>query len=82
MNSQRLAGIVGFHLVTADLDRLTRFYRDVLGFAAAGSVEPIGGEEMVLLGVPGAGRRQRLKIGEQRRCQVGRSGRAMAACRA
>lgn len=65
MNAQRLAGIADFRLVTADLDRLRRFYCHVLGFAATGPVEPISGEEMALLGVPGAGRRQRLKIGNQ-----------------
>ena len=65
MNAQRLAGIVEFRLVTADLDRLTHFYRDVLGFAAKGPVESIAGEEMALLGLPGAGRRQQLKVGEQ-----------------
>ncbi|MGI4796782.1 MAG: VOC family protein [Janthinobacterium lividum] len=65
MTVQRLSGIVGFRLVTADLGRLTRFYRDVLEFATAGLVEPIGSEEMALLGLPGIGRRQRLEIGEQ-----------------
>lgn len=65
MNVQRLEGIAGFRLVTADLDRLTQFYCDVLGFTATGQVEPIDAGEMALLGVPGTARRQRLSIGEQ-----------------
>ncbi len=33
---QHLSAIAGFRLVTADLPRLTAFYRDVLGFAFDG----------------------------------------------
>lgn len=65
MDAQRLEGVAGFRLVTANLDRLTQFYRDVLGFTATGQAEPIDGGEMALLGVPGTARRQRLSIGEQ-----------------
>ena len=58
-------GIRRFHLVTQDLPRLTGFYRDVLGFAIEGDVQPIGTAELQLLGIEGAGRRQVLGIGDQ-----------------
>jgi len=64
--SQRLYGIRGFHLVTADLSRLVGFYRDVLGFAVVGSVQPIPAEELSLLGLRGGGLRQVLSIGLQK----------------
>ncbi len=60
-----LQRILGFHLVTADLARLTGFYRDVLGFAADGAARPIDAAEMALLGLAGHGRRQMLRIGAQ-----------------
>jgi catechol 2,3-dioxygenase-like lactoylglutathione lyase family enzyme len=65
VSTQHLEGILGFRLVTADLGRLTRFYRDVLGFAAQGPVQPIDAGEMALLGLDGRGRRQVLSIGRQ-----------------
>ena len=63
--THRLAAIAGFRLVTADLPRLSSFYRDVLGFAADGAEEAIGGEEVRLLGLHGSGRRQALRLGSQ-----------------
>ena len=48
MSRQTLNMITGFGMVTADLPRLVRFYRDVLGFA----VEPLGGP-VEPLGRPG-----------------------------
>ena len=63
--SQHLHGIRGFRLVTADLSRLTGFYRDVLGFAVEGDVQPIPTEELRLLGVQGGGQRQQLSIGRE-----------------
>ena len=65
MSAQRLKSILGFRLVTADIGRLTRFYRDVLGFTIEGKVHPIGAAEMALLGLAGKGRRQVLSIGRQ-----------------
>ena len=64
-DKQRLHGIRGFRLVTPDLPRLAGFYRDVLGFAAQGEAQPIPPEELLLLGVQGAGWRQTLSIGRQ-----------------
>ena len=51
--------------MTADLGRLTRFYRDVLGFAVETAVQPIAAGEMELLGLVGEGKRQVLSIGRQ-----------------
>jgi len=65
MSGQTLQAIAGFTLVTADLPRLVRFYRDVLGFALHGADVPIGDGEMALLGLSGAGRRQVLSLGDQ-----------------
>ncbi len=63
--SPRLSAIAGFRLVTADLPRLSRFYRDVLGFVADGPERPIDGAAMRLLGLRGTGRRQALRLGQQ-----------------
>lgn len=65
MTGPGLQSIAGFRLVTADLPRLTRFYADVLGFAAEGPPAPIGAGEMTLLGLSGQGRRQVLRLGAQ-----------------
>lgn len=65
MSAQQLKSIQGFRLVTADLGRLTRFYRDVLGFAVETAVQPIAAGEMELLGLAGEGKRQILSIGRQ-----------------
>lgn len=62
---QRLSAITGFRLVTANLSRLSMFYQDILGFAPAGPEQAISGEEMSLLGLPGAGRRQVFRLGGQ-----------------
>jgi catechol 2,3-dioxygenase-like lactoylglutathione lyase family enzyme len=64
-NRQDLVAIQSFHLVTLDRPRLAAFYRDVLGFGVVGDIEPIGGEEMHLLGLQGGGLRQVLSIGSQ-----------------
>lgn len=63
--AQKLQAITGFSLVTADLPRLVRFYRAVLGFRAHGDGTPIDAAEMTLLGLPGRGRRQVLSLGRQ-----------------
>jgi catechol 2,3-dioxygenase-like lactoylglutathione lyase family enzyme len=60
-----LESITGFHLVTADLPRLRRFYQETLGFAADGPEQPIRHDELALLGLPGTGRRQTLRLGEE-----------------
>ena len=65
MSVQRLEEVAGFALVTADLPRLVRFYATVLGFEPAGGEQAIAPAEMVLLGLAGGGRRQRLTLGEQ-----------------
>ncbi len=65
MSAKTLEAITGFSLVTADLPRLARFYRDVLGFAAHGDVKPIDDAEMALLGLSGRGQRQVLSLGQQ-----------------
>lgn len=65
MAGQALHSIAGFRLVTADLPRLTRFYADVLGFAADGPPAPIGADEMAMLDLSGGGRRQVLRLGAQ-----------------
>jgi catechol 2,3-dioxygenase-like lactoylglutathione lyase family enzyme len=51
--------------VTADLPRLSTFYRDVLGFVLCGAVQAISGDELPLLGLCGSGRRQVLRLGGQ-----------------
>jgi catechol 2,3-dioxygenase-like lactoylglutathione lyase family enzyme len=61
----QLTAIGGFHLVTADLPRLRRFYQETLGFAADGPEQAIARDELELLGLHGAGRRQALRLGEQ-----------------
>ena len=53
--------IVAFRLVTADLDRATQFYAQ-LGFSPD-ERRPIPAEEMAMLGVPGAGTRQSMRLG-------------------
>jgi catechol 2,3-dioxygenase-like lactoylglutathione lyase family enzyme len=63
--AQRLSAIAGFRLVTADLSRLSAFYRDVLGFMLDGPQQAISGDEMRLLGLRGSGRRQALRLGGQ-----------------
>lgn len=65
MNRQALQGITRFSIVTADLDRLGRFYGEILGFAVQGGEQRIDGAEMSLLGLSGSGRRQVLTLGEQ-----------------
>jgi len=60
-----LEAIAGFRLVTADLPRLVRFYREVLGFSAYADETPLGDAEIRLLGLVGRGRRQRLSLGRQ-----------------
>ncbi len=65
MTGPGLQSITGFRLVTANLPRLTRFYVDVLGFAAEGSPAPVGADEMALLELSGDGRRQVLRLGAQ-----------------
>ena len=60
-----LTAIGGFHLVTADLPRIRRFYQEMLGFAADGPEQAIARDELDLLGLHGAGRRQALRLGEQ-----------------
>jgi len=65
MAGQTPHSITGFRLVTADLPRLTRFYVDVLGFAADGSSVPIGADEMAMLELSGGGQRQFLTLGAQ-----------------
>ncbi|MBA3895700.1 MAG: glyoxalase [Sphingomonadaceae bacterium] len=59
-----LRAIVGFRIVTANLDRLIAFYR-AIGFSV-GARELIAAEEMQLLGLAGAGERQALSMGESR----------------
>ena len=65
MTGLDLRSITGFRLVTADLPRLTRFYAEMLGFAAAGPPVPIGADEMALLELSGRGQRQVLRMGAQ-----------------
>lgn len=59
-----LARIVGFRLVTADLDRLARFY-GALGFVVE-ERGPIGGGELRLLGLSGTGERLAMRLGLSR----------------
>ncbi|WP_158744523.1 VOC family protein [Acidisphaera sp. L21] len=61
----QLYGITRFNLVTQDLERLVAFYRSVLGMAPIGTEEAVAPSEMALLGLSGAGRRQRLAAGGQ-----------------
>jgi catechol 2,3-dioxygenase-like lactoylglutathione lyase family enzyme len=63
--SPLVSAIAGFRLVTADLPGLTRFYRDVLGFAVAGLERAISGDDMRLLGLHGSGRCQALRLGNE-----------------
>jgi catechol 2,3-dioxygenase-like lactoylglutathione lyase family enzyme len=63
--AQKLRAIAGFAVVTADLPRLVRFYRAVLGFEARGDETPIDAAEMSLLGLSGRGRRRVLSLGAQ-----------------
>lgn len=56
--------IAGFRLVTADLERLTAFYR-ALGFDV-GDARPIPASEMNLLGLLGKGSRIVLRLGPSR----------------
>lgn len=65
MGKQTLQAVTHFALVTGDATRLTRFYCEVLGFAAQGADQPIDDGEMALLGLSGQGRRQVLSLGEQ-----------------
>ena len=60
----QVSAITAFRLTTSDARRLARFYGD-LGFAVQES-EPIGDEEMALLGLEGAGSRVTLRLGGQR----------------
>lgn len=66
MTEETLQAVTGFALVTADLTRLVRFYRDVLGFASHDEGKRIDNSEMALLGLSGAGRRQVLSLGDQK----------------
>ncbi len=61
----QLTAITGFRLVTGDLPRLRRFYDEVLGFTPEGEAQPIGVDEMAVLGLRGYGLRQVLRLGEQ-----------------
>ena len=61
----RLSRLIGFHLVTANLVRLTGFYRDALGFSLDGPASLISASECAAWGLSGAGQRQRLALGEQ-----------------
>ena len=63
--AQKLQAVASFALVTADLPRLVRFYRAVLGFEAHGVETPIDVAEMRRLGLSGRGRRQVLSLGRQ-----------------
>ena len=65
MSKPTLRMITGFGVVTANLPRLVRFYRDVLGFTAQGEERPIDQAEIALLGLSGAGRRQVMSLGKQ-----------------
>ncbi len=65
MSRQELFCITGFRIVTADLDRLVRFYSEVLGFAVQSEEHQIGQAEMALLGLFGSGRRRVLTLGQQ-----------------
>ena len=65
MSRQELFCITGFKIVTADLDRLVRFYSEVLCFAVQSEEHQIGHAEMALLGLPGSGLRQVLTLGQQ-----------------
>lgn len=59
-----LARIVGIRLVTADLDRLARFYA-AIGFTV-GERSAIGADELRLLGLAGAGERLSMRLGQSR----------------
>ena len=61
--SARFGRIASFRLVTQDLERLSRFYQQVLGFAPQGPVQPIASAEIASLGLAGSGHRQILGIG-------------------
>lgn len=59
-----LGAIDGFRLVTADPERLVRFY-EAIGFTS-GQLTPIAEDEMRLLDLSGSGRRQALTLGNSR----------------
>jgi catechol 2,3-dioxygenase-like lactoylglutathione lyase family enzyme len=65
ISTQFLSAIAEFRLVTADLLGLSTFYRDVLGFVPGGPEQAISSDEMRLLGLSGAGRRQALRLDDQ-----------------
>ena len=65
MTDQALVDITGFSIVTAGLERLVRFYREILGFAVQGKEERIGGAEMARLGLSRSGPRQFLTLAQQ-----------------
>ncbi len=65
MIEQTLREIVGFAVVTVDLDRLVRFYCKVLGFSTCGEERPIQPTELTLFGLGSAGRRRVLSLGRQ-----------------
>jgi catechol 2,3-dioxygenase-like lactoylglutathione lyase family enzyme len=65
MQDQRLDLIESFHLVTANLPRLTHFYQQIIGCTADSAPAAIAADEMALLGIPGRGTRQTLRLGEQ-----------------
>ena len=56
--------IAGFRIVTADLERLTSFYR-AIGFVT-GDTAPIATSEMITLGLAGAGWRRPMTLGGSR----------------
>jgi catechol 2,3-dioxygenase-like lactoylglutathione lyase family enzyme len=60
----RASAITAFRLTTADPERLAQFYLG-MGFTAEGSV-PIDHDEILLLGLEGAGNRLLLRLGDQR----------------
>lgn len=59
----RVSSIAAFRLTTAQPERLRSFYRE-LGFTV-GDAEPIGGDEIALLGLACGGVRVPLRLGEQ-----------------
>ncbi len=61
----RLDRMLAFRLVTADPERLRRFYVDAIGCSAA-TPSAISAAELALLGLGGVGQRTALLLGEQR----------------